>query len=279
MIIGGHLSTKEGFGKLPEIAVGIGFNTYQFFSKNQMQWKSKPIDDKSAQEHIKNMEKFNIIKPAIHASYLLNLGSPEDSKREQSYNAFLDEILRAEKLGVEILIFHPGAHMGSGTKKALDNIIENMNRAIEETKELKVKLTVENTAGQGTVVGSTVEELQYIKDGIHTKARIGFCIDTCHAFQAGYNLNEKYNEVFDEFVSSLGKDMIVAFHLNDSKPPFNKHLDRHEMLGKGHLSKEFFVNLLTDPRWKDVPLYLETPEGEEGYPKDLDFIRKLGIKI
>ncbi|WP_460163158.1 deoxyribonuclease IV, partial [Ruminococcus sp. 25CYCFAH16] len=253
MIIGGHLSTKEGFGKLPEIAVGIGFNTYQFFSKNQMQWKSKPIDDKSAQDHIINMKKYNIIQPAIHASYLLNLGSPEESKWEQSYAAFIDEILRANKLGVELLIFHPGAHMGSGTKNALNKIVEGMNRAIEETKGLKVKLTVENTAGQGTVVGSTIEDLQYIRDGIEDKSRLGFCFDTCHAFQAGYNLNENYNEIFDDFVSSLGNGMLVAFHLNDSKPPFNKHLDRHEMLGKGNLSKQFFINLLTDSRWKETP--------------------------
>ncbi len=277
MIIGGHLSTKEGFGKLPEIAKGLGFNTYQFFSKNQMQWKSKPIDEKSAKEHIENISKFNIIQPAIHASYLLNLGSPEEAKRKQSYDAFRDEIERANKLGVELLIFHPGAHMGSGTKSALDNIINSMNQAIEDTKEMKVKLVVENTAGQGTVVGSKVEELAYILDGIHKKERIGFCIDTCHTFQAGYDLNEKYEEVMDSFVSSLGSERILAFHLNDSKPPFGKHLDRHEMLGEGKLSRDFFKNILSDKKWINKPFYLETPEGEEGYGKDLDFIKSLGI--
>lgn len=279
MIIGGHLSTKEGFAQLPEKAKSLGFNTYQFFSKNQMQWKSKPIDQKSAIEHISNMKKFKIESPVIHASYLLNLGTPEDDKRKLSFEAFIDEINRASYLGVKLLVFHPGAHMGAGVKVALDNIVNNMNEAINKTKGSDVVLVVENTAGQGTVVGSKIEELSYIIEGIEDKSRVGFCIDTCHAFQAGYDLNGKYDEIMDQFANSLGKDKIMVFHLNDSKPPLGKHLDRHEMLGKGNLKPQFFENLLSDERWKKKPFILETPEGEDGYPKDIQFIKSLNIKI
>lgn len=279
MILGGHLSTKDGFGKLPENATKIGFKTYQFFSKNQMQWKAKPIPEQEANLHKDNIKKFNIQKPAIHASYLLNLGSPEKDKLEKSYEAFIDEIKRAEELGIELLIFHPGAHMGSGEKKALDNIVESMNRAIEETKGYKVNLVVENTAGQGTVVGYSMDHLSFIRDNIEDRSRVGFCIDTCHIYQAGYDISNNFEGVMDEIKTKIGSDYIKAIHLNDSKPPFNKHLDRHEMLGKGTIDRSFFRKIFEVREFSKIPAFLETPEGEEGYQKDIEFLKSLGLEL
>lgn len=279
MIIGAHLSTKDGFSRLPENAIKMGLKTYQFFSKNQMQWNGKPIDKEEAILHRSNMEKFGIKKPAIHASYLLNLGNPEKEKLEKSYNAFLDELKRAEELGVELLIFHPGAHMGSGESAALERIVESMNRAAEETKGYKVNMIVENTAGQGSVVGYSLEHLAYILDNVEYKKRVGFCIDTCHIYQAGYDISNNFDGVLDQIKSIIGISNIKAVHLNDSKPPFNKHLDRHEMLGKGKIDKSFFVKLFQVDEFMQVPAFLETPEGEEGYVKDLDYLRSLGIKL
>ncbi len=279
MILGGHLSTKDGFGKLPENAEKIGLKTYQFFSKNQMQWKAKPIPENEAILHKENMKKYKIQNPAIHASYLLNLGSPEKDKLEKSYEAFIDEINRAEKLGIELLIFHPGAHMGSGERSALNNIVESMNSALEETKGFRVNLIVENTAGQGTVVGYSIDHLSYIRDNIQDKSRIGFCIDTCHIYQAGYDISNDFDAVLDEIRSKLGMEYVKAVHLNDSKPPFNKHLDRHEMLGKGKIDRSFFKRIFEVREFSQVPAFLETPEGEEGYPHDIEFLKSLGIEL
>ncbi|EQB64688.1 MAG: hypothetical protein AMDU3_IPLC00004G0266 [Thermoplasmatales archaeon I-plasma] len=279
MRIGAHLSTKDGFSKLPENALKLGLRTYQFFSKNQMQWKSRPLDEKEAIAHSEAAKQAGINDEAIHASYLLNLGSPEDDKYKRSYDAFLDELARAEKLGVPYLIFHPGAHMGSGEENALRRISEAMNSAIRDTRGAKVKLVVENTAGQGSMVGYSLEHLAFLADNSVDKDRMGFCVDTCHAYQAGYDLSNKFEEFLSEFDSKIGIDLIRAFHLNDSKYPFNRHLDRHENLGKGTLSHEFYIALFGEKRLSNVPAFLETPEGEEGYPKDIEFLKSLGIKL
>ncbi len=279
MNIGAHLSTKDGFSKLPGNAHALGLKTYQFFSKNQMQWKSRPLTKEDAEAHVTASKQAGIVDEAIHASYLLNLGSPEEDKFKMSYGAFLDEIRRAEELGVPFLIFHPGAHMGSGEGSALKRIAGAMNLAIEETKAAKVKLVVENTAGQGSMVGYSLEHLAYLAENSINTDRIGFCIDTCHAYQAGYDLSNKFDSFLSEFDSKVGIKLIRAFHLNDSKYPFNKHLDRHENLGKGTLSHSFFINLFKETKLAKVPAFLETPEGEEGYPKDLKFLKSLGIKM
>jgi deoxyribonuclease-4 len=279
MNIGGHLSTKDGFSRLPENARALGLRTYQFFSKNQMQWKARPLDGNEALAHVTAAKKAGISDEAIHASYLLNLGSPEDGKWKMSYDAFVDEIKRADQLGVPLLIFHPGAHMGSGEENALKRISKAMNSAIEDTKGMRVKLTVENTAGQGSVVGSSIDHLAYLANNTNNPERTGFCIDTCHAYQAGYDISNNLDSFLSEFDEKVGIEKISAFHLNDSKYEFNRHLDRHENLGKGKLSKEFYINLFNERRIANVPAFLETPEGEEGYPKDLKFLKSLGIKI
>ncbi|MEM0134636.1 MAG: deoxyribonuclease IV [Thermoplasmatales archaeon] len=279
MRIGAHLSTKDGFAKLPENALALGLRTYQFFSKNQMQWKSRPIDKDEAMAHIKAAKQAGIDDEAIHASYLINLGSPEEDKYRKAYGAFVDELRRAEQLGVPYLIFHPGAHMGSGEANALNRISEAMNSAISETKGSRVKLVIENTAGQGTTVGYSLDHLAFLAKHSEDKERIGFCIDTCHAYQAGYDINNNFDAFLAEFDSMIGIGLIRAFHLNDSKYAFNKHLDRHENLGKGHLSHDFYIKLFQEPRLAKIPAFLETPEGEEGYPNDIKFLESLGIKL
>lgn len=279
MNIGAHLSTKGGFAMLPEKAHALGLKTYQFFSKNQMQWKARPLDKEEAEAHVRAARNAKVVDESIHASYLLNLGSPDDDKFRMSYGAFVDEIMRADQLGVPFLIFHPGAHMGSGEQNALKRISEAMNSAIEDTKDSKVKLLVENTAGQGSVVGYSLDHLGFIAEASTNRERIGFCIDTCHAYQAGYDISTDLDAFLSEFDSKVGLNLLRAFHLNDSKYQFNKHLDRHENLGKGTLSKSFYVDLFSESRLANVPAFLETPEGEEGYPSDIRFLKSLGIKL
>ncbi len=279
MILGAHLSTKDGFGKLPENAIALGLRSYQFFSKNQMQWKSSPIKSGDAEAHREAVKKYAIRSPAIHASYLLNLCSPEEDKYRKSYDAFLDEIRRADQLGVDTLIFHPGAHMGSGMDGALDRLSGALDSAIGDTHATSVVLTIENTAGQGSMVGYSIDQLATVFHNVKDRKRVGFCIDTCHAFQAGYDLNNNLDSFLDEFDSKVGLRALKAFHLNDSKYPFNKRLDRHENLGKGYLAKEFFTAFFGEAKLGDVPAYLETPEGEEGYPKDINFLKSLGIPL
>lgn len=279
MIIGAHLSTKDGFGKLPENALVMGLKTYQFFSKNQMQWKSKPLNEQEARKHFDEIRKRGIRSPAIHASYLLNLCSPEDDKFKRSYDAFLDEIRRADQLGVKILIFHPGAHMGSGIDSALRRLSGALESAIGDTSDTNVVLTIENTAAQGSMVGYSIDQLSTVYNSVADKKRIGFCIDTCHAFQAGYDLNNELSSFISEFDSEIGLSRLKAFHLNDSKYPFNKHLDRHANLGQGNLSKDFFISLFNEKKLREIPAYLETPGGEEGYPNDLKYLKALGIAL
>lgn len=274
--VGAHVSASGGVFNAPLNAMEIGAKAFALFTKNQRQWKAKPLDTKTIDAFQKNLEASGILPKHVlpHDSYLINLGHPEVEKLEKSRDAFIDELERCDLLGLDRLNFHPGSHLVKIPKKdplyeeklleaelgCLDVIAESMNRAIEATKDSNVKLVIENTAGQGSNLGYRFEHLGHLIDKIEDKSRVGVCLDTCHTFTAGYDLRTKeaYDATMDEFDRIVGSQYLMGMHLNDSKPPLGSRVDRHHSLGMGEIGWDAFRFIMNDPRMDDIPLVLET---------------------
>lgn len=274
--VGAHVSASGGVQNAPLNAMEIGAKAFALFTKNQRQWVSKPLDSQTVDLFKKNLALSGILPKYVlpHDSYLINLGHPEADKLEQSRAAFIDEIERCEKLGLDKLNFHPGSHLVKLSKKeahdeealakienrCLEVIADSMNGAIEATKESSVKLVIENTAGQGSNLGYKFEHLAYIIERIEERSRVGVCLDTCHTFTAGYDLRtrETYDTTMALFDSIVGFNYLMGMHINDSKPPLGSHVDRHHSLGKGEIGWDAFGFIMNDPRMDEMPLILET---------------------
>ncbi|BAB60143.1 endonuclease IV [Thermoplasma volcanium GSS1] len=263
--IGGHISVSGGLHLAPERASIFGFRTFQFFSKNQMRWNSTPISEEEALRFISEVSSHSISSTMVHASYLINLASSSNELHQKSFNAFVEEIQRAERIDATFLTFHPGSN---GNK---DEGIRKIKEAIEKVETHKVKLLVENTAGQGNVIGSTIYEIGQIIDGFDSS--VGVCIDTCHAWAAGYDITNKYDEFIDELDSAIGLDRIYAFHLNDAMKDLGSNIDRHELIGRGKIG-EGLIKLISDVRLFGKPKIMETPYGEAKFEENLKYIRK-----
>ena len=249
--VGAHVSASGGVDNAPLNAMAIGAKAFAVFTKNQRQWVAKPLETKTIDAFKENLEASGILPKHIlpHDSYLINLGHPEVEKLEKSREAFIDELERCRILGLEKLNFHPGSHLVKIPKKdpeymdklmqaelhCLDIIAESMNRAIDATKDSKVKLVIENTAGQGSNLGYKFEHLAHIIAKIEDKSRVGICLDTCHTFTAGYDLRtrEAYDKTMDKFDRIVGSKYLMGMHINDSKPPLGSRVDRHQSLGLG----------------------------------------------
>lgn len=260
--IGAHVSAAGGVENAPENARKIGATAFAFFTKNQRQWGANPLSYDSILAFKANCEKYGYQPRQIlpHDSYLINLGHPEKEALKKSRNAFLDEMRRCELLGLDRLNFHPGSHLNKTTEnKCLATISESINLALEEIKE--VTAVIENTAGQGTKVGFSFYQIKKIIDEVENKPRVGVCIDTCHAYSAGYNLKTKagFEEVFREFEEVIGFNYLKGMHLNDSKKVLGSKVDRHESIGKGTLGLDAFEWIMKDSRFDNIPLILETP--------------------
>ena len=276
-LLGAHVSIAGGvFNAIPN-GERIGANAIQIFSKNQTRWVSKPLSDEDAQKFRQAWAESSIREVVIHDSYLINLGSPDPALLEKSRNAFLDEMDRAEKLGVRYLVFHPGSHMKAGEEVGLNTIADSLNRLLAARPDYQVKLLLEVTAGQGTNLGYTFEQLAYIRDRVNGKERVGICLDTAHAFAAGYELRtpEGYEETFRKFDAILGLENLFAIHLNDTNKELGSHVDRHEHIGQGLLGVETFRRLINDPRFVALPKLLETPGKEEDFKRNLDLLKSL----
>lgn len=261
--VGAHVSAEGGVQNAPVNANAIGAKAFALFTKNQRQWFSSPLTASSISEFRKNCEKFDYKPFQIlpHDSYLINLGHPEKEPLEKSRTSFLDEMKRCELLGLDRLNFHPGSHLNAiPIEECLKRIAESINITLDKTKG--VIAVIENTAGQGTNLGHTFEQLRYIIDFVDDKSRVGVCIDTCHAFTSGYDVKsiQGLNETFDKFEKMVGIQYLKGMHLNDSKKEFGTRVDRHENLGSGFLSEETFSFIMNDKRFDDMPLILETPE-------------------
>ncbi|MEO1958688.1 MAG: deoxyribonuclease IV [Nautiliaceae bacterium] len=261
--IGAHVSAAGGVENAILNAVKINANGFALFTKNQRQWRAKPLSDKNIKTFKKYMQKYNFSNDAIlpHDSYLINLGHPEIDKREKSLNAFIDEAKRVQALGLKYLNFHPGSHLRKiSEEECLEIIANNINKAILETDSCI--FVIETTAGQGSNLGYKFEHLKFIIDRVKDKQRIGVCIDTAHIFAAGYDIRTKeaYKNTMKEFDEIVGFEYLKGMHLNDSKAKFGSRVDRHHSLGKGEIGIEAFKFIMQDERIDNIPLILETIE-------------------
>jgi len=261
--IGAHVSTANGVSEAPLRASEIGAKALALFTGNPSRWKVKPISNDQSEEFKANC-RANNFDPAVilpHDSFLINLGSPDHEKLIKSRELFIDEIHRCEILGLTMLNFHPGSHLKQiDIDACLDLIGESINIALDATQG--VKAVIECTAGQGSNLGHSFEQIAHIIDRIEDKTRVGVCIDTCHAFAAGYDLAtpDGYEKVWDDFERIIGFKYLNGMHLNDAKRELGSRIDRHEQIGKGYLGQGFFTRLMQDSRFDNIPLILETPD-------------------
>ena len=260
--IGAHVSASGGVENAPVNAHLIGATAFALFTRNQRQWESSPLTKKSIETFKSNCEKYGYKPEQIlpHDSYLINLGHPEAEPLQKSRMAFLDEMQRCEQLGLDRLNFHPGSHLGkTDIDTCLKIIAESINWTLERTKG--VTAVIENTAGQGTNMGHTFEQIHTIIDQVEDKSRVGVCIDTCHAFTAGYQMNtlEGYSLTWKKFGEIIGFEYLKGMHINDSKKEFGSRVDRHDSIGKGFIGNELFRWIMNDSRLDGIPLILETP--------------------
>lgn len=261
--------------KTPERASEFGFKSFQVFTKSQMQWKAKPLDNSVVDKFL--IEKKNAGNPTVmvHASYLLNTASSNPELRRKVNEGFKMEIERADAYHMELLTFHPGSYKDATPEIGIRNVASMLNDVLNEHQ--KVMVLIENSAGQGNSVGKTFTELADIIDKVEMKQKVGITLDTCHVWAAGYDIASVsgYESMIDEIKATVGIHRIRGFHLNDSKKGLGEHTDRHEMIGKGKIGTEGFRNLIQDRNFKDTPMIMETPLGEDGYESDILALNQL----
>lgn len=261
--IGAHVSAAGGVENAPVNAHSIGATAFALFTKNQRQWEAPPLTQKSIDTFKANCEKYGYTPAQIlpHDSYLINLGNPDRDALEKSRNAFLDEMVRCQQLGLDRLNFHPGSHLNKiSEEESLLLIADSINMALERTQG--VTAVIENTSGQGSNLGYTFEQIRFIIDHVNDQSRVGVCIDTCHAFTAGYDIStpEAFAKTFSHFDRVIGFKFLKGIHLNDTKKGLGSRVDRHENIGDGLLGIEPFRLIMTDPRFNAIPIILETPD-------------------
>ncbi|MFN8678237.1 MAG: deoxyribonuclease IV [Thermomicrobiales bacterium] len=264
-LLGAHMSIEKSHALAIDRAAAFDMTALQIFTKNASRWVAKPIDPAAAEAFRERLAGSDISFTVAHDSYLINMASPDDALWEKSLNAFQDEMARCAQLGVPYLVTHPGAHMGTGVETGVSRVAEGLNRLFDEEPANPTVVLLETTAGQGTTLGSTFEELASIIDQVEDKARVAVCLDTCHIFAAGYDFRtpETYEATIRAFDDIIGLDRLITFHLNDSKKGLGLRTDRHAHIGEGELGLDAFRLLLTDPRFADTPGVLETPKDDD----------------
>lgn len=272
--IGAHVSAGGGVENAPLNAAEIGAKAFALFTKNQRQWVAPQLTAGSIAKFKENCQKLGFAGDKIlaHDSYLINLGNPDPEKRQQSLNAFIDEASRCQQLGIKLLNFHPGSHLKLiSENECLKLIAEGIKTTLAAVED--VTLVIENTAGQGSNVGYSFEHLAKLLEYVGDTSRVGVCIDTCHAFAAGYDLKtpENYDWTFQQFERLIGFEFLKGMHLNDSKGVLGKHLDRHHSIGEGELGLDVFKKLMQDNRFDNIPLILETID-ETKWPEEIKLL-------
>lgn len=275
--IGAHVSSTGGVENAPENAHKIGATAFALFTRNQRQWVSAPLSDKSIALFRERCEAYGYTSAQIlpHDSYLINLGSPQQEGLTKSRAAFLDEMQRCEQLGLSLLNFHPGSHLREiSIEDCLDRIAESINIALDKTHG--VTAVIENTAGQGSNVGYLFEHLAHIIDKVEDKTRVGICIDTCHTLAGGYDLitPEGFEATFKQLDEIVGLEYLRGMHINDSKKGLASHVDRHEVLREGILGTGLFERIMRDPRFDNMPLILETPD-ESRWAEEIAWLKSI----
>ncbi|HEY6564059.1 MAG TPA: deoxyribonuclease IV, partial [Pirellulaceae bacterium] len=269
--LGAHMSISGGYFRAVERAHAAGCQCVQLFTKNNNQWRAKPISREDATAFRESLSRLGVTHPLSHTSYLLNLASPDRDLRRRSVDALVVELERAAELGAFGVVLHPGAAMGAKESVALRRVSQGLNQAMTRVSGSATILLLETTAGQGSSLGWKFEHLADLLERVKTPERFGVCMDTCHVHAAGYDLSTRdaCEATFARFDETVGIPRIRAFHLNDSKVAFGSRVDRHEHIGRGTLGTAVFRFLLQDQRFRHVPMYLETPKGTEK-GRDLD---------
>jgi len=279
--LGAHMSIAGGHEKAIEAALKFEMDACQLFTKNANQWNAKPIDRGAAEKFRERYAGSGLRGLVAHDSYLINLASPDEALREKSRLAFRDELDRCDLLGVPFLVTHPGAHMGEGEAVGLARVAECLNRIFGERPDGTTMVLLETTAGQGTALGRSFEELAAIIEGVEAQERVGVCFDTCHAFAAGYELRDEagYQATMRAFGETVGFERLRAFHLNDSKKGLGSRVDRHAHIGEGELGAAAFGFVLNDPRFAGLPGILETPKGDDGEEDRRNLATLRGLRL
>lgn len=273
--IGAHVSAAGGVENAPIRAAEIGANGFALFTKNQRQWNASPLTEESISAFKQNCDDAGFSMDSIipHDSYLINLGHPEKEKLQKSRNAFLDELQRAEQLGIRLLNFHPGSHLNKiSPEECIKKIAESINEAIDQTDFITA--VIENTAGQGTNMGYRFEHLAEMIEQVENKDRVGVCIDTAHAFAAGYDISSEggFQDTFEQFDKIVGFKYLRGVHLNDSKKELGSRVDRHDSIGKGLIGFTPFKMMMKDARFDEIPMILETPDTDR-WAEEIEMLR------
>lgn len=271
--IGCHLSTTKGFENMGKEALQINANTFQFFTRNPRGGKAKDIDESDIEALKEIMKENKFAKLLAHAPYTLNACSADERTREFAVETMADDLARMEYLPNNLYNFHPGSHVKQGVDIGINYIVDMLNNVIKPEQTTKVLL--ETMAGKGSEVGRSFEEIAEIIDRVNFKDHMGVCLDTCHVYDAGYDIVNDLDGVLEEFDRIIGLSRLQAIHLNDSKNPFESHKDRHEKIGEGSLGLEAITRIINHPKLKHLPFFLETPNELEGYGKEIEILRNV----
>ena len=274
--IGCHLSSSKGFLHMGKEAVKIGANTFQFFTRNPRGSKAKEIDEKDVAAFLEFSREHGIGQILAHAPYTLNPCSKDEKTREFALLTMEDDLKRMEYIPGNCYNFHPGSHVGQGSQEGIRMIADTLNQILKE--EQRTTVLLETMAGKGTEVGRSFEELQAILEKVELKDHMGVCLDTCHVYDAEYEIVEHLDEVLETFDQIIGLQKLKAIHMNDSKNPFGSHKDRHEKIGEGSLGLEAFRRIINHPSLKGIPIYLETPNELDGYAQEIALLKSMEIK-
>ncbi len=272
--IGCHLSAAKGYLSMANDALSIDANVFQFFTRNPRGGKSKEISEEDIKRYKEVANSNNFGKILAHAPFTVNACSNEEKKREFANMVFEDDLKRMEYTPYNYYNFHPGSHVGQGIEKGIEYIAEMLNKNLKESQTTTVLL--ETMAGKGSEVGSKFEELRKIIDSTNLKDKLGVCLDTCHVFDAGYDIVNNLDGVLEEFDKVIGIEKLKAIHLNDSKNPIGSHKDRHEEIGKGYIGIEAIEKIINHDALKNLPFYLETPHDIlDGYKAEIKLLKSL----
>ncbi|MCA1959271.1 MAG: deoxyribonuclease IV [Desulfomonile sp.] len=268
-LLGAHMSIAGGLHLAFERGEAVGCTAIQIFTSNATQWKSKPLSEDDIQTFTREQKRTGI-KVVAHDSYLINLGSPDRGLLEQSRRAFLEEMERCERLGIPVLVMHPGSHRGAGEDEGLRTVSQSLNKLLKATAGYSLIVALENTAGQGSALGHSFAHLQRLLSESIRPERLAVCFDTCHAFAAGYDLRteKSFRRVLEEFDKVVGLNKLKVIHVNDCKKDLGSRVDRHEHIGRGKIGLECFRTLMQEPRFREVPKLMETPKELDGVDMD-----------
>lgn len=271
--IGCHLSSSKGFLSMGKTAVEIGANTFQFFTRNPRGGKAKELDLEDVAAYRKFAEENSLFPILAHAPYTLNACAADEGLRDFAENTMADDLARLEHIPGSMYNFHPGSHVQQGAEKGIEKISELLNRIL--TPEQHTTVLLETMAGKGSEIGRSFEELRAILDRVAISENMGVCLDTCHVFDGGYDIQNDLDSILAEFDRIIGLSRLRAIHLNDSKNPIGSHKDRHEKLGEGSIGMDALLRVVNHPALRELPFYLETPNDLPGYAKEIALVKSL----